>query len=184
VHAAPDVTPEYFEILVLRELRKVGFEVGQPRVQRRSELPEPELGFVLELVVSLSGTGETRRALVLCRHQAGDLARDVIESAVARRSEASADCVVVFVTTHFAPEAVSAARERGGVALLQIVDGRSVFAGAGADMGGVPDHYPAWLPAHVAQLVDRDAAGQPRFRVLEAGKPQMILDAMRSGTDG
>jgi len=179
------MTPEYFEILVLRELRKVGFEVGQPRVHRRSELPEPERGFVLELVIPLSAAAATQRALVVCRRQVGPVARDVVESAKARLADASADAAIIFATADFTPDGLVAATE-AGVALLRVADGREVFTanGWGDGTGGVPDHYPAWLPAHIAQLVDRDAAGEPRLRVLDAGRPEMILDCLRlhSGT--
>jgi hypothetical protein len=169
------VTPEYFEILVLRELRKVGFDVGQPRLRRRSELPDPERGFVLELTMPLRNVGATTRALIVCRHQAGGVDRDVIASAKARLPEVAADAAIIFATVEFAAEALAAAQE-GGVALLQVVDSRNLFHGS--------DHYPAWLPAHMAQLVDRDDAGRPRLRMLEPGRPELILEAIGSGTDG
>ncbi len=38
----PALTPESFEILVVRELRKVGFQVSELRVHRRATLLEPE----------------------------------------------------------------------------------------------------------------------------------------------
>ena len=65
------MTPEYFEILVVRELRKVGFDVGTVRTHRRSELPEPERGFVVEFAVPLAQAGRTWRALVAGRHRPG-----------------------------------------------------------------------------------------------------------------
>src|SRR5207302_296449 len=40
----PELTPESFEILAVRELRKLGLEVAQLRIQRRATLPEPEQG--------------------------------------------------------------------------------------------------------------------------------------------
>jgi hypothetical protein len=174
------VTPDEIQILVLRELRKVGLAVGPPRVHRRSELPEPGRGLVLELVISLSGAGATRRALIVCRSQVGVVARDVVEDARARLPEASADVAIIFATAEFAPDALAAACE-SGVALLQIADGRRVFdaSGWGEGTGGIPGHYPAWLPAHIAQLVDRDAAGGRRVRMLEAGRPEMLLDCLR-----
>jgi len=176
------MTPDYLQILVVRELRKVGLEIGQPRVYRRAELPEPERGFVVELVVPLSGVAGVRRALVICRKQVGAVGRDIVEAATARLPEASADAAIIFSTADFAPDALAAAHE-SGVALLQIADGRSVFdAGGWGD--GTADHYPAWLPAHMAQVVDRDAAGRPRLRVLEAGRPEMILIGRRSATHG
>lgn len=175
------MTPEYLEILVVRELRKVGFEVGQPRVERRSELPEPERGFLLELTMPLSSAGISRRVLVVCRGQGGVLGGDVITSLKARLPEVSADAAIIFTTAEFGVDALAAARD-GGVALLQIVDGRSVFDASGG--AGGADHYPAWLPAHMTQLVDRDSAGRRRLRVLEAGRFQLILEAIGSATNG
>ncbi|OLC87509.1 MAG: hypothetical protein AUG85_06430 [Gemmatimonadetes bacterium 13_1_20CM_4_66_11] len=171
----PAVTPEYFEILVVRELRKVGFDVGTVRIHRRSELPEPERGFVLELVVPLARGGETWRALVACRHQTGAVDREVVESVKARLPQVPADAAVVFATADFAADALAAARE-AGVAMLRVVDGRTAFDTSG---WSTPGHYPAWLPAYLPQLVDRDISGQPRARLLEAGRPDMILDCFQ-----
>jgi hypothetical protein len=176
----PVITPDYFQILAVRELRKVGFDVGAVRIHRRSELGEAERGFVLELLVSLGNTRSTVQALVVCRQQAAAVGREVIDSVKARVPEVRADVGVVFATADFAPDALVAAHD-AGVALLRVVDGRGVFraSGWGEGTGGAPDHYPAWLPAHMAQLVDRDAGGRPRFRVLEAGRPEMMLDCLR-----
>jgi hypothetical protein len=170
----PAVTPDYFQILVVRELRKVGFDVGQPRVHRRSELPEPERGFVLELQIPLSRPGSTWRAVAVCRHQSGNVGREVVESVRDRLPGIPADVALVFATADFAADAVTAAQE-AGIALLRLVDGRSAF-----DMSGwsTPGHYPAWLPAYLSQLIDRDIAGQPRARLLEAGGAGMILDRL------
>ena len=170
----PAVTPDYFQILVVRELRKVGFDVGQPRVHRRSELPEPERGFVLELQIPLSRPGSTWRAVAVCRHQCGSVGRDVVESVRNRLPEIPADVALVFTTSDFTVDAVAAAHE-AGIALLRRVDGRSAF-----DMSGwsTPGHYPAWLPAYLPQLIDRDIAGLPRAQLLEAGRADMILDRL------
>ena len=171
----PVVTPEYFQILVVRELRKVGFDVGTVRTHRRSELPEPERGFVVEFAVPLARAGTTWRALVACRQQAGAIERKVIESLKARLPEVPAEAGLIFATADFGTDALAAARE-SGVALLRVVDGRTAYDTSG---WSDPGHYPAWLPAYLTQLVDRDAAGQPRARLLEAGQADMILDCFR-----
>ena len=173
----PAVTPEYFEILVVRELRKVGFDVGTVRPHRRSELPEPERGFVLELRVPLARAGTNWRALVACRHQTHAVEPEVIVSLKARLPEVPADAGLVFATTEFGTDALAAARA-AGVALLQVIDGRTAFDTSGWNN---PGHYPAWLPAYLTQLVDLDisGAGQPRARLLEAGRADMILDCFR-----
>jgi len=171
----PAMTPESFQILIVRELRKVGFDVGTARTHRRSELPEPERGFVLELAVPLARTGTTWRALVVCRHQAGKVERDVIDSIKARRPAVPADVGLVFATADFGTDALAAARE-AGVALLRVVDGRTAYDTSGWND---PGHYPAWLPAYLAQVVDRDVTGEPRARLLEAGRADMILDCFQ-----
>ncbi len=177
----PALTPDYFEILVVRELRKVGFDVGQPRVHRRSELAEPERGFVLELLIPLSTAGSRWRALVVCRVQSGVVGTDVIDSVKASLAKATADVALVFAASDFAAAAVTAAQE-SGIALLRVVDGRTAF-----DMSGwsTPGHYPPWLPAYLPQLVDRDITGEPRARLLEAGGADMIVDCLaRRGGGG
>lgn len=169
------MTPDLFQILVVRELRKAGFDVGEARIHRRSELPEPEQGFVLELALPIRRPGSGWRALVVCRRQSGGVGRDIIESVKARLPEARADVAMVFTTADFDSNAMAAAQE-AGVALFRVVDGRSAF-----DMSGwsTPGHYPAWLPAYLAELVDRDIAGQPRARLLEPGRADMILESLR-----
>src|SRR5207249_9029744 len=57
----PELTPEYFEILVVRELRKVGLEVPDLRVHRRAMLAEPERGYLLELKGRVSRAGDIDR---------------------------------------------------------------------------------------------------------------------------
>ena len=56
----------------------------------------------------------------------------------------------------------------------------SVASQAAFDMSGwsTPGHYPAWLPAYLPQLIDRDNAGLPRAQLLEAGRADMILDRL------
>lgn len=172
----PALTPDSFRILVVRELRKVGLDVGDGRIHRRSELPEPDRGFVLELVVPLSKLGSTRRALVVCRRQSGAVGPDVVESIKARLPEVPADVALLFVTSDFAADAIAAAQE-AGVALLRVVDGRRALDPGGWSIAE-PGHYPAWLPTYIPQLIDRDLAGQPRARLLEAGRADMILERL------
>lgn len=175
----PEVTPEYFRILVVRELRKAGFEVGDAGIRRRAELAEPERGFVLELVVDLRIPGEDRRALVVCRRQDGPVRGEVIEALRLALVDARADSGMVFSTADFAADALRAGHD-AHIALLRVVDGRSAF-----DTGswGPSGHYPAWLPAYLTQVVDQDSAGQARYRLLAAGRPELILERVRPRPD-
>jgi len=161
---APDVTPEYYQILVVRELRKIGLDVGEPRVQRRSELSEPQRGFVLELLVSLSRSGWHKRALLACHRQDDPVMQEIVAGLPSRVAAAKAEVGVVVATAEFDPGAVAAAQQ-AGIVLLQVVDGRKAYDLSG---WGTPGHYPAWLPAHALQLVERDSGGAVHLRPLEA----------------
>lgn len=173
---SPEVTPRTFEILVVRELRKAGFEVGEVSVHRRTELPEPERGFLLELLLALGlgGTGWRKRALAACRRQTAAVGGAAVEDVSRRLADAPAEVGLLFATSDFAPDAL-AAGARHGIALLRLVDARSAFDAAG---WGTPGHYPIWLPAHLVQLVDRDAAGQARARLLEAGHAASLVERL------
>jgi hypothetical protein len=171
----PDVTPEYFEILVLRELRKAGLEVTGPRVHRRTELPEPERGFLVELLVSLRRNTWQKRALIACRHQVGAIGAEAISALAPHLAEAQAEVGLLFTTAAFAPDALAAGDARG-IALLQLVDARATFDSAG---WGAPGHYPAWLPAYQVQVADLGPGGQARARLLEAGQANIILERLK-----
>jgi hypothetical protein len=174
--APPAVTPDYFEILVVRELRKAGLNVADVRKQRRAELPEPERGFLLELLAWLSREAWSKRALIACRRQDGGAAvgRVAIDDLTQRLGPAQAEVGLVFATAEFAPDALAAA-EDVGIALFRLVDARTAFDSAG---WGEPGHYPSWLPAYLVQLADRDQAGQVRYRLLEAGGAGLIVDRL------
>jgi len=172
----PELTPEYFEILVVRELRKVGFEVSELRVHRRAMLPEPERGYLLELKGRVSRAGWQRRALIACRRQDAPIGRAQVESLRDHLEEAGVDAGILFGTADFEPDALAAARD-SSLALLRVTDGRTAFDTSG---WGTPGHYPAWLPAYCAQAVGRDAFGQVRYQLLESGQGDLIVNQLRS----
>ena len=166
--ALPPVTPEYYQILVIRELRKAGLDVGDPTVHRRSELPEPQRGFVLELLVSLSRGSWHTRALLACYRQDDLVTREIVTPLPARITAARAECGIVVTTAGFDNEAIAAA-EAAGILLLAVVDSRKAYDTSG---WGGEGHYPAWLPAHGVQQVGRDPDGTIRLGPLEAASLQ------------
>jgi Restriction endonuclease len=176
----PELTPQHFEILVVRELRKVGLDVAELRIHRRATLPEPERGYLVELKGVLSGAAWRPQALIACRRQDTPIARAAVESLRDHVKEAGAEAGLLFGAAEFDPDALRAAHD-GDVALLRVTDGRSAFDTSG---WGPPGHYPAWLPAYCAQLVTRDPLGQPRYQLLEPGQGDRILNLMKEGRTG
>jgi len=175
----PELTPGHFEILVVRELRKVGLEVSELRQHRRTTFPQPERGYLLELEGVISRAAWRRRALIGCRRQDLPIGRAAVEAFKSHVTEAGVDGGILFATGAFEPEALQAARD-GGVALLRVTDGRTAFDTSG---WGTPGHYPIWLPAYCAQAVGRDTAGQLRYQLLEQGQGDLILDQLRAPGD-
>src|SRR3954468_9328946 len=147
----PTITTEYFQILIVRELRKAGFEVGEVRIARRTELPEPERGFILELTASLAHGDWHKRALVACRRQENTVNAAIVEDLIARLPGARADVGILVATADFDAGAVVAAQQ-SGIPLLRVMDARKGYDGSGY---GTPGHYPAWLPAHTVEVVGR-----------------------------
>jgi hypothetical protein len=176
----PELTPQHFEILVVRELRKVGLDVAELRIHRRVTLPEPERGYLLELSGVLGGTTGQHRTLIACRCQQAPIGRAAVESLREHVTEARAAAGLLFAAAEFAPEAVTAALD-ADLALLRVTDGRSAFDTSG---WGSPGHYPAWLPVYCAQLVTRDPLGQPHYQLLEPGQGHRILNHMKEGRTG
>ena len=172
----PELTPEHFEILVLRELRKVGLLVSELRIHRRSTFPEPERGYLLELKGVVRGTGWQRRTLIACRRQERPIGSAEVESLKEHLKEAEVEAGLLFGAADFEPGALQAAQENP-VALLRVTDGRTAFDTSG---WGTPGHYPAWLPAYCAQAVARDPLGQLRYQLLESGQASVIVDQLRT----
>src|SRR6266481_4755857 len=172
----PELTPEHFEILVMRELRKIGLDVSELRTHRRSTLPEPERGYLLELKGVVRGTGWQRRVLIACRRQQRPIVVAEVELLKEHIKEAEVEAGLLFATADFDPEALTAARDNT-FALLRVTDGRTAFDTSG---WGTPGHYPAWLPAYCAQSVTRDPLGQPRYELLESGKGGVIVERLRT----
>lgn len=166
----PKLTPEYFEILVVRELRKVGLEVSELRIHRSVTLPEPEQGYLLELKGAIKLAGWRRRALIACRRQQAPIGRLEIESLRDHLKEADVEVGLLFATASFAPDALKAAH--GALALLRVTDGRTAFDTSG---WGAPGHYPAWLPAYCAQMVGPDMLGQPSYQLLQSGQGDPLV---------
>src|SRR3989475_3359158 len=171
----PDLTPEHFEILVMRELRKVGLEISELRIHRRTMLPEPDEGYLLEVKGVVRGAGWERRVLIACRRQQRPIVAAEVELLKDHVKEADAEGGLLFGAADFEPDALTTAEDTA-LALLRVTDGRTDFD---TSAWGTPGHYPAWLPAYCAQSVTRDLLGQPRYELLESGQGGVIVERLR-----
>src|SRR6266702_7456258 len=171
----PELTPEHFEILVMRELRTIGLDVSELRTHRRSMLPEPERGYLLELKGILRRTDWQRRTLIACRRQQRSIGSVEVESLKEHLKEAEVDAGLLFGAADFDPDALTTAEDTA-LALLRVTDGRTAFDTSG---WGTPGHYPAWLPAYCAQSVTRYPLGRPRYELLQSGQGGVIVERLQ-----
>src|SRR5438046_6519517 len=122
----PKLTPEHFEILVVRELRKVGLLVSELRVHRRATLPEPERGYLLELKGTVSRGPWHRRVLIACRRQDAAVGRAEVESLRDRFGGADVEAGILFATAKFDRDALAAAKD-ARMALPRLTGGVPTF---------------------------------------------------------
>src|SRR3989442_10567487 len=108
----PELTPESFEILAVRELRKVGLEVSQLRVHRRATLPEPERGYLLELKGVISRAQWQRRILIPPRRQQAPIGRAAVEALRDHGPEAGVEAGIIFGPAAFEPDPLNALQDR------------------------------------------------------------------------
>jgi hypothetical protein len=171
----PELTPEAFEILVVRELRKTGLAVSELRIHRRASWPEPERGYLLELTGSVHRPPWHEGVLIACLRRDAPSGPAELASVRAHLAEARVAAGLVFSTAAFDAATLVAAAE-APLVLLRVVDGRTAFDTSG---WGTPGHYPAWLPAYCAQIVERDALGGARYQLLESGHSEAIVRQLR-----
>ncbi len=171
----PELTPEAFEILVVRELRKAGLAVSDLRIHRHTRLPEPERGYLLELTGAVHRPPWHEGVLIACLRRDAAIGATDLASLRAHLAEARVAAGLVFCTAAFDAGALVAAAE-DPLVLLRVVDGRTAFDTSG---WGTPGHYPAWLPTYCAQIVERDGVGEARYRLLETGQGDAIVRQLR-----
>ncbi|HSH44840.1 MAG TPA: hypothetical protein VK966_03235, partial [Longimicrobiales bacterium] len=170
-------------ILIARDLRKAGLDVGHPRRRALDALTAGDGeagadGFRLALSVDLA-TPEPATLLVICRSSPEPVDRDAVEGLAAsvlkerERSDGSR-LAGALVAAAFAQDAVTAASD-SGVALLRVADARASFDATGYGPRG---HYPMWLPEYVLEVPARDAAGLPTFTMLGQGDGARLLAAL------
>ena len=171
----PDLSPEHFEILVMRELRKTGLEVSALSVHRRVTLTDDERGYLVELKGAVGTPGAARPALIACLRQSRPIGAADLSTFAAHLRETAVEFGLLFGAGDFDRGAVQAAAAHG-IALFRVADGRAAFDTSG---WGAPGHYPAWLPAYCAQSVASDPVGEPRYTLLESGRGAGLLAELR-----
>jgi hypothetical protein len=161
------------EILIARELRRAGIEVGGLRC-RQGSLTASDDGWRCELTGTLEAYGHRWSALVACHNTTGVLSAAHVEHAHRCATAARARSTFVVTTGAFDQEAIARGHELR-VGLLEIVDAQPVLLEAGLIQ---PGPLPTWVPEFTVQLVSC-VEGRVRRRLPGANEPELILRELR-----
>lgn len=172
--ADPDaVTPDGLEVLVARDLRKAGLDVGRVRRERLHRADDGSGDYRIGITVEVRGPRPLRLIAVGIRGP-NLLGADEVER-VAARITPGVTAGLLLTTSGFEPKALSAANDTA-VALLKVSDARAAYDSSG---WGPPGQYPIWLPEHVLELAIRDIAGALGYRMLDDATATVLLAALR-----
>lgn len=186
--------PEGLEILLARDLRKAGLEIGRVR---RSELDRSDDGsgdYRLALTVELLAPAPAR-LVVEGRRSAAPIGASGVHALAMRIAEASHDTKdaggprngsaapvsgLLLATAGFETGALAAASTADvSIALLRAADARAAFDSSGWGPAG---QYPIWLPEHLLELAERGPTGTPTYRIVDEDSADRLLSALGLGS--
>ena len=164
------ISPDAFEILVTRELRRAGIEpVSLRRSPARPSSADANL-YSFDLNGRLQAYGHRWSALIECYNLREVVTVAAIEALRERADAASASSALLFFTGDVADSAITTARMKA-IPLLRIVDAQTALVAEGVIQAG---QLPAWLPEFTVEMVTPE-----RRRLLEADQPELILRELR-----
>jgi hypothetical protein len=166
------LAPDQFGIVVLRELRKAGFDASPLRRERRSSLAGEEDAYRIDYQLSLAGPDADApfEVLVECRRQAAPVGKSDVESLRVRTEENEIESAMFFATSGYSKEGAMHARVHG-IALFRVADGRAAWT---RSAWGGPT-APSWIPEFMLELAGLGPAGDVRYDLILAGHAGKVL---------
>jgi hypothetical protein len=163
------ITADAFEILVGRELRRIGVQPVQLRRRAMVHAPAGD-GYSFELHGRLEAHGRRWSVLIECRNHSRALRKDDLHDLRARANAGKAASAILFTIGDIESEAAAAARTIA-IPLLRVVDAQTALIATQVIQAG---QMPAWLPEFTIELIT--SVGN---RLLEANEPESLLREMR-----
>jgi len=189
------VRPDELEIIVARELRKVGVALSTLAVlPRNAATPMGDGEYSVEFGAVIDDGDDRRHALIECRNETAPIGMTAVQSLDARRRARPVDdgparlldpprgtpmidaphiepqLAIMFSMSGYERDAVREAQSLG-IALLAIADGPAAFRRSQWAVGAQP---PAWVPEYMAEVVDLDPTGAVRYQMLVSGTVKLF----------
>ncbi|MGI9075789.1 MAG: restriction endonuclease [Gemmatimonadaceae bacterium] len=168
--------PDEVETFIMRELRKAGLELSKLKVVARENLSKgKDEEYSMNLSVLIRVGDADRGALIECRSERNPVRSEAVLALSSRLAGVAAQHGIMFSTSGYDADAVQKAKQHG-IPVLTVADGKSAFARSAWGMAGQP---PAWVPEYMSEVVDVDATGQLRHKLVVSGNPALILDRLK-----
>ena len=164
------ISPDAFEILITRELRRAGIEPVSLRRSHARPNSSDANRYTFDLNGRLQAYGHRWSVLIECRNLREVVTATDIDALRERADEAAASSALLFLTSDVVDAAVATARMKA-IPLLRIVDAQTALIAEGVIQAG---QLPAWLPEFTVEIVNPE-----RRRLLEADEPELILRELR-----
>ena len=163
------ITPEAFEILVGRELRRIGIEPVQLRRVNVGHDPKHG-GYGFDLQGRLEAYGQRWSALIECQNRNGKVQAADVNSLRARADEARVASALLFTTGEVDADAPAVARAHA-IPILRVVDAQTALVATGVIQ---PGQLPAWLPEYTIEITTLEGS-----RTLVPSEPELLLRELR-----
>jgi restriction system protein len=172
----PTLTPEAFELEVKKDLDGLGAGLADYRSEHREVVAGTDGDYEIDIAVRFTALGANFLTLVECKHYRRPVEREKVQALFAKMQSVGAHKGLMFATGGFQSGAVEFATVHG-IALVEVVDGRSAWIRKSAGFDGpVP-----WsqVPDHVARIVGWLRAGNTRSLV-KPGHLDALLSFLRT----
>lgn len=154
------VSPEQFEEMVVRYLRRRKGYLHEFEVQRRARISGPDGEFEIDAVASFAALGAQFVVIIECKHHRNPIKRELVQVLRDKVRSVSAQKGMLFSTSGFQRGAVEYA-EKQGLALIHFTGVGVVFETRGDDISDLT------IPKFEAHRVQVEQHGDLTYRFEE-----------------
>lgn len=167
----PDITPERYELEVVRELKSLGGELAEFSIQHRERISALDGDYQFDAVARFKAFGEAKFVVLFeCKLNKRPVEREEVLALHAKLQSVGAHKAIMFSTAGFQAGAIEYA-EAHGIALVHFTDGTSAW---GAKSRGARPPRPSWAPEFAAWVIRSTPTGEAHSR-----SPGVLLELLR-----
>lgn len=166
-----NLTPKQFEQQVEKLLRKIGVGLTEFNVQRLEKIDAADGVYEIDVTARFAALGASFLVLIECKHHNSPIKREVVQVLFDRLRAVAGHKGMIFSTARFQKGAIEFAQSHG-IALVQITDGRTIYATR--TVRGVPQPE---TPPYAEWIVTMSEDDNESLRLLIGESPEVLLES-------